>query len=308
MRSISLKFLIALFLAAQFIVACGPSTVSQLTKDENAKQLTAGEILLLAQGNTLFIHAHQDNTYLYFDGSRHVFGMDSFNNKDTGKWDITKQGELCFKMKDWWLGELRCLPVYYDGRKYYLFNNSGVLQFTAEHFEGDSKNLYYTLNKSKNSFLSAQGIENVPQEPLSPAKASVNDTEESSLSTVSSGGPTKEELKSTVKWMAKDCPGCNLADTNLAGADLVGAKLQGANLSGTNLQRANLRRANLKEANLKNSDLSYASLPGADLRDSDLTNAVFKGANLIRANFTGAKTDGANFEEALLEGTEGLQQ
>ena len=209
-------------------------------------------------------------------------------------------------MSDWWFGKLRCFPVYLDSNKYYLFNSSGVLVFTADHLKGDSKSLYYNTKNSKQKFLLAQGREKAAQEPV--PLAQTNNEIESSIDNISSGGPTQEELKSTVKWMAKDCPNCNLAETNLSGADLIGAKLQGADLSGANLKNANLRRADLEDANLENADLSYANMPGANLQNSDLTNAVFKGANLIRANFTGAITEGATFDGALLEGAEGLKQ
>jgi uncharacterized protein YjbI with pentapeptide repeats len=307
MHSSLIKLLFVLFLAPLLLVACGPSTVNQLINDTNAQQLTAGEILLMAKGNTLLVNAHKVNSYLYFDDSGYAYGQDNlFSKKDTGRWDVSEQGELCFKMTHWWLGRMSCSSVYYDGAKYYLFNKSNVLQFTADHFEGDSKNLYFDMKKSKRSFLSAQSSEKAAQKNTPPETAVT--AEDSPVNKISSSGPTDEELKSTVKWMAKDCPGCNLAGTNLSGASLIGAKLQDANLSGANLSKANLRRADLRGANLENADLSYANMPGADLRESDLTGANFKGANLIRAKLSGADTEGANFQGALLEGVEGLNQ
>ena len=306
MRPTLSLFLFVLFLVSQFLVACAPATINQLTEKTNAKQLTAEEILLASKGNTLFIRGHSMvNIYLYFDDSGYTYGQDIYNNKDTGRWDVSEKGELCFKMSDWWFGELRCFSVYLDTSKYYLFNKSDVLVFTADQLEGDNKSLYYDKQSSKKKFLLAQNKEKAVQKATPQTQAGKKP--EKSVEPSSSAGPTHEEMKSTVKWMAKDCPNCNLAKTNLSGADLIEAKLQGANLSGANLKKANLRRADLKEANLKNADLSYANLPGAKLQDSDLTNAVFKGANLIRANFTGAITEGANFEGALIEGVEGLQ-
>ena len=306
MRPTLTLFLFVLFLVSQLLVACAPATINQLTEKTNAKQLTAEEILLTSKGNTLFIRGHSMvNIYLYFDDSGHAYGKDIYNNKDTGRWDVSEKGELCFKMSHWWFGELRCFSVYLDNSKYYLFNKSNVLVFTAGQLEGDNKSLYYDKKSSKEKFLLAQSKEKAAQKTAPQTQAGKE--LEKSIDPFTSAGPTQEEMKSTVKWMAKDCPNCNLAKTNLSGADLIGAKLQGANLSGANLKNANLRRADLKEANLENADLSYANLPGAKLQDSDLTNAVFKGANLIRANFTGAITEGANFEGALLEGVEGLQ-
>jgi len=262
---------------------------------------------LLAKDNTLFVRGHnRTNIYLYFDDSGYIYGLDYFNNKDTGRWDVSKQDELCFKMNAWWFGEPRCFTVYNEMSKYYLFNTSGVLVYTANHMEGDNKSLYHTIKNSKKNFLLAESKEKASQAPPPPAQT--DNEENNSMDNISSDNTNKEELKSTVRWMAKDCPDCNLADTNLSRANLIAANLEGANLSGANLKNANLRRANLKDANLENADLSYANMPGANLQDSDLTNAVFKGANLIRTNFTGAKIEGTNFEGALLEGVEGLQQ
>lgn len=304
MRSYTFKFSLGIVLSALLLSACGPSTVSQLTKTTGASRLTAEEILLMAKGNTLSVQGHQVNSYLYFDASGDIFGLDIYNNKDAGRWDVSEEGELCFKMDEWWLGKLRCFPVYHDGRKYYLFNSSEVLELTADHLEGDRKNLYFVRKKSSKSFLSTVSEEKAVGN--SPSTATAEQPGEISAGNASAGAPSDEEMKATVQGVARDCPGCNLVGANLAGADLIGAKLQGANLSGANLGKANLRRADLREADLRNADLSYANMPGADLRGSDLTNAVFKGANLIRANFTGAITAGANFDGALLEGAEGL--
>ena len=209
-------------------------------------------------------------------------------------------------MNDWWFGKLRCSPVYHDGKKYYLFNSSGVLEYTAERFEGDRKNLYYDTKSSERKFLNSPTRETTVRRPSLPDMAPPEP--ETAGDTPPAGGPTEEELKSTVKWMARDCPDCNLAGTDLSGADLVEANLQGADLSGADLSKANLRRADLRGADLENADLSYANMPGADLRDSDLSNAVLKGANLIRAKLNGAIIEGTDFEGALLEGVEGLPQ
>ncbi|MCL7488634.1 MAG: pentapeptide repeat-containing protein [Desulfobulbaceae bacterium] len=301
-----LKSLFLLLLATHLLVACAPTTATQLIRDKNGRQLSAEEILLLVRGNTLFVHGNRFEIYLYFDDTSYVHALDIYNKKDSGRWDVSEQGELCIKMNEWWFGKLRCLPVYHDGSKYYLFNSSGVLEYTADRFEGDKKNLYHDTKSSERKFLNSPTREATARRPSLPDTAPPEP--ETAGVTPPVGAPTEEELKSTVKWMAKDCPDCNLADTNLAGADLIAANLQSADLSGADLSKANLRRADLRGANLKNADLSYANMPGADLRDSDLTNAVLKGANLIRAKLNGAKIEGTDFEGALLEGVEGLQQ
>ena len=303
-----LSFYILIFFSiGSLLSGCGPSTVGQLQKKSAAKQLTASEILTIVTNNTLFLRGHKIESYFYFDDSGNTFAEDIFNNTDVGLWDVSSEDELCLKMDSWWLKNLRCFPVYKDGEKYYLFNNTGVLEFSADFFEGDSRNLFRSIAKSKpeKKFLRAQEKEVKTQKTQESIEA--QEPVESSNS-FSSDKPAKEELKATVKWMAKDCPGCNLEKANLAGADLIGAQLEGADLTGANLSRANLRRANLKDADLENANLSYANLPGADLQDSDLEDADFTGANLIRANLTGADIDGAIFVDALLEGVEGLER
>ncbi len=305
-RTLPFYFLL-LFSFSSLLSGCGASTVNQLQKKSTAQQLAASEILTVIKNNTLFLRGHKIESYFYFDESGKTFARDIFNNTDVGNWDVSSEDELCFKMDNWWLKNLKCFPVFKDADKYYLFNNSGVLEFSADFFEGDSQNLYRDLPKSKTEkkFLRTQKKEVNPPEPQEPIEAE-EPIETGDL--FSTEEPSKDELKATVKWMAKDCPDCNLENANLAGADLIGAQLEGANLSGANLSRANLRRANLKDADLEDANLSYANLPGADLQDSDLENADFTGANLIRANLTGADIDGAIFTDALLEGVEGLQR
>lgn len=305
--------LVVYLLAAVFAAGCGPTTVKQIEEQKNAKQLAAAEVLKLVEGNTLFLHAFNEDLYYYYAPSGVLFGQDIFNNKDTGKWDVSDTGELCMKMKWWWHGDLRCFPVYGDSQKYYLGSESGVLTFSADFLQGDHKRQYHEIKKAgKKSYRSAV----LSQQPASPPVAEPAEepaadqappqpvVEEEPRQTVPPASPG--ELKATVKWMAKDCPGCNLAGSNLKKADLVGAKLQGADLAGADLSMANLRRADLQGANLAGADLSFANLPGADLRGSNLQKANFKGANLIKANLTGAKMEGADLSEALLEGTLGL--
>ena len=308
MQQKSSTSILVIFTIGLLLSGCGPSTVDQLQKKSTAKQLSSSEILTMAKGNTLFLHGHKIDSYFYFDDSGNTFAKDLFSNKDVGNWDVSSEDELCFKMDNWWLKNLRCFPVYKDGEKYYLFNNSGVLEFSADFFEGDSQNLFKNLAKSKpeKKFLMAENNEEQPQSKQEPIEAEEPiESDEPVFSTEEVPG---KELKATVKWMAKDCPGCNLKNANLAGADLIGAQLEGADLSGADLSRANLRRANLKDADLEDANLSYANLPGANLQDSDLEDADFTGANLIRANLTGADVDGTIFTDALLEGVEGLDR
>jgi hypothetical protein len=305
----------AVCLLASFLAAgCGPTTVKQIEEQHRAKQLTPAEVLKLVEGNTLFFHAFQEDSYYYYAPSGTLFGQDIYNNKDTGKWDVSDSGELCMKLQWWWYGDLRCFPVYSDGQKYYLGSESGVLAFSADLLQGDHKKQFHETKKAeKKSYRSAVRSQQPAAAPTA-APAAATAADQPAAQAVAEEEPPQQpvppaspgELKATVKWMAKDCPGCNLAGSNLKKADLVGAKLQGADLAGADLGMANLRRADLQGANLAGANLSFANLPGADLRDSNLQNANFKGANLIKADLTGAKLEGADFSEALLEGTLGL--
>ncbi len=290
--------------------ACGPTTVKQIEQKYNAEQYTPEQVLKLVESNTmLFVSFHEDS-YFYFDRSGRVYGTDINDNKDLGKWDVTDSGELCMRLQHWWYGDLRCYSVYSDGDKYALTNNSKVIIFTAKHFTGDYKNQYYEVKAAKKSYRRSVRKKQAEKSATTEEEAipeTSDETKDASTYDVSSSYTTSDsELKSTVKWMAKDCPGCNLSKSNLKKADLVGAKLHGANLSNADLSMADLRRADLQNANLESADLTFANMPGANLRNSNLKNANLKGANLIRADFTGAELEGINLEGALLEGTVGI--
>lgn len=273
-------------------------------------------VLNLVDSNTLFIHSFHEDSYLYFDHSGKLFGKDIYNNKDNGNWDVSEDGELCMRMKNWWYGDLKCYQMLTTGGTFHLANTSGVLQYSAEQLPGDAKSLFHVSKKKKKSYR--RSIRRANQPPLSgqqetdtlptntvsatPEEVRRPVTEETGPNSVEQG----KDLRSTVKWMARDCPGCNLAETDLKKADLVGANLVGANLRGARLKMANLRRANLEGANLHGADLSYANLPGANLQHADLSGANLKGANLIRADLSGADLQGADLTGALLESTRGI--
>jgi len=306
-----LSLVVNLLLPLFFLIlnGCAPATIGQLQKKEKTKQLQAGEILKLVESNTLFCKSYQEDIYYYFDQSGTLFGLETNNNSNTRHWHVSDSNELCIKMEWWWYGDLRCFQVYTDGAKYFLADSAGLIAYTADLFPGDHKNQYRDPSKTKRKSYrksirsgqsnSAARVKESPAAPsgpepgLQPRREPIPDV------------PARE-LKSTVKWMARDCPGCNFANANLSKAELVAAKLQGANLAGADLNMANLRRADLQGANLSGADLSYANMPGADLRHADLTGARLKGANLIRADLTGAKLEGADLEGAHLDGVTGL--
>jgi hypothetical protein len=305
----ALRALFPLLIATLLFTGCAPTTADQFARRYNAGQLTPEEVYKLVNGNTMLFSSFNEDSFFYFDNSGRVYGIDIFKNKDIGKWDVADTGELCMKLDDWWLGYLKCYNVYGAGEKYALTDSSGVIAFNARHYPGDFKNQYYEPEKPKKSYRRsfrekmAQGEDGGSR----PADATSSPpVKEPAIEQEAAYTASDAEIKSTVKWMARDCPGCNLADTNLKKADLVGANLQGANLSGANLSMADLRRADLRNANLAGADLTYANMPGANLGNSNLSGANLKGANLIRADLTGAELGGANLEGALLEGVQGL--
>ena len=67
MRATLSFHIFVLFVAGQLFSGCAPSTVNQLKKSTEAKQLSSVEILALARGNTLFLRGNKPDSYFYFD-------------------------------------------------------------------------------------------------------------------------------------------------------------------------------------------------------------------------------------------------
>lgn len=309
------RTLIAGILFCFILTGCGPVSVRQLKEQNHGRRLTPDQVLKLVDGNTLLFESFQENSYYFFDHSGRVFGADNQDNKDTGRWDVSNKAELCMRLDKWWYGYLRCFQVYTDGSRYKLARDDGLIMFTATSYEGDYKNLYHeteTAKKYQRRSIRHQAAEQTASKQTMSARENAAAATTSHKAVVEENSyqaaPRENDLKPTVKWLAKDCPDCNLANSDLRNADLITANLRGANLSGANLSRANLRRADLQGANLANANLTYTNLPGANLKDCNLQGANLKGANLIRADLTGARLGGANLDGALLEGVRGLNK
>lgn len=319
---------------------CAPVTQSQMVA-KGKSPLTARQIFDLVSGNTLFLETvdFHAGVHLHPDGSIAARGESlSFDDTDTGHWDINADNQLCLKFKIWYHGDLKCYAVYPGTSPdfYALFSGNGALAYHARVSPGDSARLYQSHTKAarKSTFLreslaTGQSPGMTPEtdapQPVEPAARTtfLRESLAAGQSHVTSGeapnpaarehaeldspGATDDEIEHTVKSMAKDCPGCNLAQSDLQQADLVAANLPGANLRGANLNRANLRRANLEGANLSGATLLGANLPGANLRGADLTGADLTGANLIQADLTGARTSNAILTNAHMEGAKGLK-
>ena len=309
---------------------CAPVTQNQMAA-KGSSPLAAQQIFDLVSANTLYMEAIDFKSHLYFltDGTL-LAGAESRsgNDKDTGGWDINGKNQLCLKFKAWYYGEMKCYSVYPNTEQdaYVLFHDNGAIAYTAKSLTGDSARLYTPPQSNQKKVYLRESL-TTGQTPPSPAPASAPEptVEPSSKTTylresLAAGGQdlpspqeagpdgtSNEEVRQTVKTMAKNCPGCNLDKSDLSQADLVGANLKGAKLKGADLSRANLRRANLEGANLSGASLLSANLPGANLRGANLTNADFTGANLIQADFTGAKTENMILTNAHLEGAKGLK-
>ena len=308
------RSLIAGILFCFILTGCGPVSVRQLKEQDHARQLTPDQVLKLVDGNTLLFESFNEDSYYFFDHSGRVFGADNQSNKDTGRWDVSDRAELCMRLDKWWYGYQRCFLVYADGSRYKLARDDGLIMFTATRYEGDYKSLYHeieTARKFRRSIRRRAAVQGaVRQTPAArrSAAAATPQVQAVAAKPLFPVSARQSDIKPTVKWLAKDCPDCNLANSDLRDADLITANLRGANLRGANMSRANLRRANLQGANLANANLTYANLPGANLKNCNLQGANLKGANLIQADLTGADLGGANLDGALLEGVRGLNK
>ncbi|WP_051305177.1 pentapeptide repeat-containing protein [Desulfogranum mediterraneum] len=307
--------LLALSLICLFFLGCSPATVSTLVEQEGSRQLEAPEALKRVQANTLFLHSSDEDSYLFFAASGKLFARDIYANSDSGRWDLSEDGELCLQLSKWWYGDLRCFRLF-TGRatdRLHLANSADVLEYSAQLLPGDDQELYRPPAPEKKSFRRSQrrkaeaaALQDKPpsipprSEPPPPA-VTVRDNQPLS------SHRSQKDHQATLQWMARDCPGCNLAGADLQQSALVAAQLGGADLKGANLRMANLRRADLSGADLRQARLTYANLPGANLQGADLRGADLHGANLIRADLRRARLEGADLSEALLEGAMGLQ-
>lgn len=297
---------ISIFFAACLLslAGCAPMTENSI-KEKGWTSLSSKQIFDLVAGNSLQLQSSGFNGKLFLRKDGKLHAKDYGGNQDSGNWDINKENRLCFKFTKWNFGDVRCYSIYSkEGTGSYRFTTpNGAVHYQASIAGGDPAKLGRNLKQSGSS-----------QYLRSEFAGETKPESKTHISTVVSASykeqrysPPKEEIEQSVKNMAKNCPGCNLAGLDLTKASLIGAMLEGAKLKGADLTRANLRRAKLKGADLSGALLINTNLPGADLRDCDLHGANLTGANLIRADLTGADTAGAIFKGALLEGVKGYK-
>jgi len=207
--------------------------------------LTAKQIFALVSGNTLYMEAMSFNAHMYFQPDGNISARaESITGDDTDKggWDINGENQLCLKFKVWYYGEMRCYAVYPDAGKnnFVLFQDNGALAYSAKSFTGDSAHLYKPpKSPQKDTYLreslaigqtSVSPVQPSPSpQPTEPPKTTtylreslateqdVSSPQDSALSASSVQSKeampvaSDEEVEHTVKSMAKNCPGCNLA-------------------------------------------------------------------------------------------------
>jgi hypothetical protein len=284
---------------------CGPITSKQALKQDNV-ELEAKQILTAVSGNSLILTAYDFSGTVYFKPDGNLSAIDNQDQRDVGKWDVNDQNRLCLKFRLWYYGDVKCYSVFNNPQadKLTFFTDNGAAYYTAMSVAGepaalagqlDAQAAPKSVRNQNGSQKDSQAVSSDEQTRSSKQTAAVtidkSETDDSGL---------------TVKRLAGNCPGCNMAGIDLKEASLIKANLRGANLQEADLRYANLRRADLSGANLSGALLNFANLPGADLSNADLSGADLSGANLLLTNFTGADITGALFTSANLEKTIGL--
>ena len=284
--------------------ACGPATIKKAEK-MNKAGLGSKQIVDTISDNTLVLTAYDFNGTVYFDSSGLISAVDNRNQRDIGRWDVNEKDQLCMRFRVWYFGDPRCYRVFNNEQadRLTFFTGNGAAYYTAKRELGDPEGLAEHIG-TQSPARSVRKEFTVSQDQDEPSQEAAERLDDRPLAI--SASPA-DDADQTVKRLAGDCPGCNLAGVDLREASLIKANLQGADLSGADLRYANLRRANLKDANLSGARLTHANMPGADLSGADLSNCDLTGANLLLANFTDAVTTGAQFTSANLERTIGLE-
>jgi hypothetical protein len=286
---------------------CAASTVTNAEK-QGATILSAQEIFTLSSENTLHLISSDFDAHIYFSQDGSLSASSVYNhNLDYGSWDITNDGKLCIQFNIWYYGDVNCYSTYKDAEKdqYLFFTDNGALAYTGTVSAGNSQGMKIKTTKDKKDTYVREAMSQ-GQKVRRPAPAVRRATPAPAV-TNSGSSFSEEEVKHTVKSMARNCPGCNFEDADLRKANLIEANLKGANLQGADLSRANLRRANLEGADLSGATLHSTNLPGANLKGADLSGADFTGSNLIQADFTDADLKGSILDNTLQEGAKGLK-
>lgn len=278
---------------------CSSVTMTQLMAD-GKQPLSREQLATLIPNATIHLESIDFDGEIQFQADGRLIAKNRQNATEKGKWEINNGNQLCMKFAHWYYGEPRCYNIINEeANTYIFFTTNGARFYTGR------------MQSVQNPMTREGGGEPVHNDPRGPAPAT-----RTALATAEnrdSGGskapkPSAEEMKISLKYLARNCPGCNLSGTDLQNAQLVDANLAGADLARIDLSGANLRRANLAGANLTGARLVRTNLAGADLSGCNLIGADLTGSNLIRANLTGAKLEGALLTGALRENIQGINK
>ncbi len=292
---------------------CAPSTLNTAEKGGKSA-LEARQIYDLVSGNTMQLTAYDFSGQLYFQSDGRLAGHDFHNQRDSGSWDISAENRLCLKFALWYYGDLKCYSLVpaQANDTYSFFAPNGAAYYTGSLQPGDVAGLTEQIQKQVKSEKPRRYLREEFASGTTKAAAEAEPAKQASpqpqTSTGNDGQLSGATAATTVRRLARNCPGCNLAGADLKEIELVNANLAGADLSRADLRYSNLRRANLAGADLSNARLTYANLPGADMRGCNLRNADLSGANLLLADLTGADLTGANMSNAHIENTKGIEK
>ena len=306
------KHLIHLLLPALAagLLSCAPATLNTAEKGGKST-LNARQVYDLVSGNTMDLTAFDFSGQFYFETDGRLAGYDFAKQHDTGTWDISTDNRLCLKFQLWYYSDLKCYSLVpaKGSNTYSFFTSNGAAYYTGTLQQGDPVGLAKQIkSKKSNRYLRAEFASGGSREKAQPSPS----TNEPSSRPGTIRGPSRQQISNdtsgSVRRLARNCPGCNLAGADLKEIDLVNANLEGADLSRADLRYSNLRRANLAGADLSSARLNYANLPGADMRGCNLRNADLSGANLLLADLTGADLTGAKLTNAYIENTKGIEK
>lgn len=279
-----------------FLGGCGPVTMTQLVA-EGKQPLTQKQLADLVPNATIHLQSIDFDGDIHYQSDGRLVAKNRLNEKENGQWQIDKDDRLCMKFSRWYYGDLRCYRIVNEAADTYVF------------FTTNGARAYTGRIKSSPTAAIPKKSDQPPvgaRHGAAPASGAPADRREA-------GNPkppmlSEQEMKISLTYMARNCPGCNLSGTDLRNVQLNSANLAGANLANIDLSGANLRRANLSGANLTGARLIRTNLSGADLTGCNLAGADLTGSNLTRANMTDATLQGAVFSGALLENTQGLRK
>lgn len=261
MRSFHAALLITALL---LFTGCGSKDL-QVAQDNGAVQVKGSEARQILLGSEISLQGYSDDASATFHPNGKITAKNSEGEANDGLWKIDQLDRLCLKFKRWGHGDKICYTLYRNGDNYLLFNKEiKVYDLTIinQNFEQPEPPQARTHRQPSTAQSDIPGDQTT--HPIS---------QQDPLPTVITQ-QSKEDISTTIRELAQNCPGCNLRRAFLRGANLSGAILAGANLAEADLRDSNLRRADLKGANLYKANLTGADLKGANLTGANLQDVI----------------------------------